>query len=138
MTKSGKADRRSRRSLLRAAAGTVPLALLGHKSLAFLAPATAEARPKNILLHSGWQWVNIGDIAQTPGGLHLLEQHFPDAKVTLWPAHTNEQITAMIRNRFPKVRIVEGPIDKTSLAVKGDDLKQALSEADFCIHGSSS
>ena len=37
-----------------------------------------------ILLVSGWQDVNIGDIGHTPGLLHVLETFLPQAKVILW------------------------------------------------------
>ena len=45
--------------------------------------ADGKAAPK-ILLRSSWQTVNIGDIGHTPGVLHLLEQHVPQAQVRLW------------------------------------------------------
>ena len=100
-------------------------------------PATpAAARPRRVLLHSGWQFVHVGDLAQTPGGLRLLERYLPDAEVTLWLAHTTKAVTASIRQRFPKVRIVQGTIDPTTLAVTGDELKAALESADLVIHGS--
>jgi len=37
----------------------------------------AETRPRRILLRSSWQTINIGDVAHTPGMLHLLERHLP-------------------------------------------------------------
>ncbi len=44
---------------------------------------TARTSKKNptILLVSGWQDVNIGDIAHTPGLLHVLETFLPEAKI---------------------------------------------------------
>ena len=41
-------------------------------------------RPIRLLLCSGWQTVNIGDVAHTPGALAVIEAHIPDAEVTLW------------------------------------------------------
>ena len=38
-----------------------------------------KSDPKTILVVSGWQDVNIGDIAHTPGLLHILETYLPDA-----------------------------------------------------------
>lgn len=113
---------------------------LGLAGLSIAALATrgvaAPAKPKKILLCSGWQWVSIGDISQTPGGLRLLEQHLPDAQVTLWFTHPNEETLAFVRKAFPKLRIVEGSIDKKTLAVTGEPLQQALAEADLVVHGS--
>lgn len=40
--------------------------------------------PKTILLVSGWQDVNIGDIAHTPGLIHVLKTFLPDYKIILW------------------------------------------------------
>ena len=50
----------------------------------------AEKRPSRILLRSGWQTVNIGDIGHTPGILHLLEQYLPEAEVRLWPTNIGD------------------------------------------------
>ena len=46
---------------------------------------SAAARAPRVLVRSAWQSVNIGDIAHTPGALALLERHFPEAELTLWP-----------------------------------------------------
>ena len=45
--------------------------------------AAQEKRPRRLLLRSSWQTVNIGDIAHTPGVLHLLEEHLPGVEVRL-------------------------------------------------------
>ena len=51
----------------------------------FAAAAKAGRAPR-ILLRSSWQSVNIGDIGHTPGVLAILEKHFPEAEVILWPS----------------------------------------------------
>lgn len=136
MTQYRPGTRPSRRSLIRsAAAAAIATGLAAARPFA-AAAADAAAKPKRILLRNGWQVINIGDIGHTPGGLHLLEQHLPDAQVTLWLASTTDAVSAMLRARFPRVRVVMGTIDKTTLAVTGDELKQALAEADLCVHGS--
>lgn len=81
--------------------------------------------PKRILLRSSWQTVNIGDIGHTPGVLHLLEEHLPEAEVRLWPSSVGDGVEDMLRKRFPNVQIVHGEAVKT-----------AFDECDFLLHGS--
>ncbi|MES2697696.1 MAG: polysaccharide pyruvyl transferase family protein [Verrucomicrobiota bacterium] len=82
----------------------------------------ASSRPR-IVLRSSWQTVNIGDIGHTPGVLALIEKHIPEAEVTLWPMDVRNGVEAMLRARFPKLRIVK---DKT----------EAFAAGDFLLHGS--
>lgn len=82
----------------------------------------AASRPR-ILLRSAWQTVNIGDIGHTPGVLALLEKHIPEAEVTLWPMDVRNGVDAMLRRRFPRLRIVT-------------DKAAAFAAGDFLLHGS--
>jgi hypothetical protein len=93
------------------------------------APAFARAAmpKKRILLRSSWQTVNIGDIAHTPGMLHLLEQYLPECDVTLWPSNVDNGVDAMLRKRFPKLKIL--PKDEDAKA-------EAFRTHDFLLHGS--
>src|SRR3954464_5341844 len=86
----------------------------------------AEPRKPRLLLRSSWQTVNIGDIAHTPGMLALLEKHRPDIAVTLWPSSVDRGVEALLRGRFPRVKI----------ALTAADQEQALQECDFFLHGS--
>jgi hypothetical protein len=43
-----------------------------------------ERRTNVILLKTGWDTVNIGDIGHTPGTLRVLEDKLPDARVIAW------------------------------------------------------
>jgi polysaccharide pyruvyl transferase WcaK-like protein len=96
----------------------------------------AEDRPPRILLRSGWQIVNIGDIAHTPGVLALLEKHFPEAEVRLWASGTLQGPAAeMILRRFPKLKIVMGTIGENGKA-SNDELADAIAWTDFLLHGS--
>ena len=70
--------------------------------------------------------MNIGDIAHTPGMLALLEKHRPDAEVTLWPNSVENGVEAILRRRFPKLKIVLSKEEQSS----------ALAECDFFLHGS--
>ncbi len=88
--------------------------------------SAAEKRVSRILLRSSWQTVNIGDIAHTPGMLTLLEKHRPDAEVTLWPSSVGGGVEAILRARFPKLKIAKTKAEQEA----------ALEECDFFLHGS--
>ena len=83
-----------------------------------------DKKAPKILLRSSWQTVNIGDIAHTPGVLHLLEQYIPQAQVQLW-GNVGDGVEEMLKRRFPKVKIL-----------KGSEYKDAFKECDFLLHGS--
>lgn len=86
----------------------------------------AEDKPRQILLRSSWQTVNIGDIAHTPGMLSLLEKYQPEAHVTLWPNALSEEVERLLMARFPKLVIA-----KTT-----EQQMAALGACDFFLHGS--
>lgn len=102
--------------------------------LAVLAAATGNAvgraaravRPQRILLRSSWQTVNIGDIAHTPGLLATLERDLPEVDVTLWPSRLEGGVEAMLRRRFPQLRIAN---DRAAIDV-------AFADCDLLLHGS--
>ncbi|MES2595968.1 MAG: polysaccharide pyruvyl transferase family protein [Verrucomicrobiota bacterium] len=95
--------------------------------LSAIAPVLAqEKRAPRIVLRSSWQTVNIGDIAHTPGVLHLLEQHLPEAEIRLWPSSVSNGVDEMLMKRFPKLKIIKGR----------EDILAALKECDFLLHGS--
>lgn len=94
-------------------------------------------RPK-ILLRSSWQMVNIGDIAHTPGVLTLLERYVPEADVILWAnSEHSEEVAQMEKKRFRNLKgIVKGRVSHDGKEVSSEDLKKALDECDFLLHGS--
>ena len=106
---------------------------------ALLLPGVLKAGVKKhptLLVVSGWQDVNIGDIAHTPGLLYVLETFMPEAKIILWKkSGANEQVTRMLYQNFPKVAIVYGDVgpDKT---VTDSEILKAFEEADVMVHGS--
>ncbi len=103
------------------------LAALGLAPLGSALATAADGTPKRVLLRSSWQTVNIGDIAHTPGVLHILETHLPEVEVTLWPSKLDNGVDELLLARFPKLKI----------AKKGSpELKQAFEECDFLLHGS--
>lgn len=87
-----------------------------------------------ILLKSGWDTVNIGDIGHTPGTLRVLEQYLPEAHVVLWLASTTPEIKAMLERRFPKVEILIGYLAEEN--PRGQTLRGAFARADVCIFNS--
>ncbi len=96
-------------------------------ALAALPACSKKDGPPTILLRSGWQTENIGDIAHTPGVLHLLEQHLPQAQVILWSNALDRGVFAMLDRRFPKMRIISG---------EPAELTDVFAQADFLLHGS--
>jgi polysaccharide pyruvyl transferase WcaK-like protein len=100
---------------------------------------TAGAKRKKnptLLVVSGWQDINIGDIAHTPGLLHILETYLPDAKIILWKKSSlNEEVNRMLHQNFPRVKIIYGSVgpDKT---VTDPEILKAFEEADMMVHGS--
>ena len=101
-----------------------------HTTFAAALPALASAQAaprKRILLRSSWQTVNIGDIAHTPGMLHLLEKHLPEYDVTLWPSSVENGVAEMLTKRFPKLMI---------LAKDAAAKAEAFETHDFLLHGS--
>ncbi|MCA9258150.1 MAG: polysaccharide pyruvyl transferase family protein [Planctomycetales bacterium] len=101
------------------------LALAALAATAQPAYARRSARPR-ILLRSSWQTVNIGDVAHTPGVLHLLERHVPEAEVWLWPSSVGNGVEQLLRNRFPQLQIVQSE----------KEIERAFAECDFLVHGS--
>lgn len=111
-------------------------ALLSVGSL--LAPCITKAVNKKnpvIMVVSGWQDVNIGDITHTPGLLNLLKNRLPQAQVILWKKADSQRVDDLLKKNFPALRIVHGQVDK-NLLPPSDEVKQAFQEADFFIHGS--
>jgi len=95
----------------------------------------AKGKGKTILVVSGWQDVNIGDIAHTPGLLHILETFLPDAKIILWKRSSGEEVKKLLNKNFPKVQILYGGVNSEKDAENPEILK-AFEDADLMIHGS--
>ncbi len=112
-----------------AGAGLLPGWTFGLRSL-------KEKAPKSILLHSSWQTVNIGDIAHTPGLLHLLEKHFPQTKIALLPKRKlNRKVVKMFEKYFPKVDLLPAVVNKAG-KYDPQGLPEAFAVADLLLHGS--
>ncbi len=101
-----------------------------------LSAAAKSGRPPRILLRSSWQSVNIGDIGHTPGALSLIEKHFPEAEVTLWPGNLGHGSRELLTKGFPRLKIVEGSLKDDQ--PNNEKLAQAWEETDLYLSGSGS
>lgn len=99
-----------------------------------LTRAARKANP-TILLVSGWQDVNIGDIGHTPGLLHVLETYMPQATIILWKRSNGEEVKQLLNQNFPKVKIIYGSVNKDK-DVENPEIMDAFQKADVMIHGS--
>lgn len=117
------------------------LAAAGAASSACRKRQTAEPRPAGrsaapvILVRSGWQAVNIGDIAHAPGLLRLLAQLIPEAELILWSNALEGGLGELIRKNFPQVRLVSGQTGEDG-APQTPELAEAFARADLLVHGS--
>lgn len=105
--------------------------------LAQVSYANSSSKKPVILLRSGWQIENIGDIAHTPGFLALVEKYIPNAEVYFWPFYhymPKEEIE-MIKKRFPSVKVVYGSLSTEGKA-STKELSEAISTADLFINNS--
>jgi hypothetical protein len=108
------------------------------KSAAFAAAAAATAAEpgkRGLLVRSGWDTVNIGDIGHTPGVLRVFEKHLPGVPITVWLGRTNERIDQMLRRRFPNVKFVQGTVDAQA-GPKEPPLKEAFDQAALIVQNS--
>ncbi|MFZ5429175.1 MAG: polysaccharide pyruvyl transferase family protein [Bacteroidota bacterium] len=100
-----------------------------------LASFLRKSSSKSLLLVSGWQTVNIGDIAHTPGMIHLLKTHFPELNITLWPNDIDLQEEKSLLAYFPDLKIVKDDFALTGTA-GSKEADKVMEEADFMLHGS--
>ena len=90
---------------------------------------------RSILLVSGWQTVNIGDIAHTPGMIHLLRTHLPGVRITLWPNDISMVEERMLLSNFPGLKIIYGKLNQDGTP-GSEAVQKAFAENDFQLHGS--
>ncbi|MCC9607312.1 polysaccharide pyruvyl transferase family protein [Blastopirellula sp. JC732] len=121
----------SRRACLAqlAALSTLPLV-----TSALAAKEVSDVRC-TVLLRSGWQTVNIGDIAHTPGVLQLFRDYLPNVEVILWSNALDRGVREMLLANFPNLKIVSGNVSSDGKFTT-PELQQAFDEADFLLHGS--
>ncbi|HVG17329.1 MAG TPA: polysaccharide pyruvyl transferase family protein, partial [Chitinophagaceae bacterium] len=95
----------------------------------------AAKKQPTILLVSGWQDVNIGDIGHTPGLLQVFETFLPKSKVILWKRSNGEEVKKLLNKNFPEVKIIYGGVNAEK-DVDSPEVLEAFKEADIMIHGS--
>lgn len=105
--------------------------------LAGAAHAAEARRPPRILLRGSWQSVNIGDIGHTPGALSLLEKHYPEAEITLWPGELGHGSRELLVKGYPRLKIVQGSLGADGKP-KTAELARAWEETDLYLSGSGS
>ena len=106
-------------------------------ALAITGCNTVEKRP-NILIVSGWQNLNVGDIAHTPGLLSTLQKNIPNADLTVWiwkNDSTTKSVGEFIKKYYPSVKVVTGDVND-DLTVSTKEVEDAMDAADLMIHGS--
>jgi polysaccharide pyruvyl transferase WcaK-like protein len=111
------------------------LATTSAATLAARRLLAAAARPPRVLVRSAWQSVNIGDIAHTPGALALLQRHWPEAELTLWPRNLEFGARELLVQAFPRVRFVDGVIGRDGQP-STPELARAFAECDLAVHAS--
>jgi len=104
-------------------------------SSSILSCVNKGSHPKTLLLVSGWQDVNIGDIAHTPGLLNVLQTFLPKTKIILWKRSKSEKVKTLLYKNFPNVKIIYGNIDK-DYKVDSPEVIDAFETADVMVHGS--
>jgi len=118
---------KNRRDFIKNAAALAGVIMLGEM-------AQAKADP-TILFVSGWQDVNIGDIAHTPGLIALLKKRLPKAKLILWKKSKSDFAEGMLKKHYPDLQIIHGQVSKEG-EPQSDEVKKAFATADFFLHGS--
>jgi polysaccharide pyruvyl transferase WcaK-like protein len=121
-----------RRSFLKQASYMAALATFAP---AFEAMATVVGGQKpKILLRSGWQTINIGDIAHSFGMIALIEKYIPEAEVILWPNLLDRGVDALMKKSFPRVRVLSSKsvVDGKRSA----ELQKAFDECTIMLHSS--
>ncbi|MBI2689938.1 MAG: polysaccharide pyruvyl transferase family protein [Acidobacteria bacterium] len=110
------------------------------KRRAFLAAAPASvlaqsAARKKILLRTGWQMRNIGDVCFTPAMLGALARFIPEADVTCWAANIDESGRKLIRRDFPQAKFLDGRINEPGKPTP-PHLRTAFEEMDLFLYNS--
>lgn len=109
--------------------------LFGFGLITFAMTSCVKHEPKTILIVSGWQDVNIGDIAHTPGLIHVLETYLPETNYILWEKTPSDRVGDMLKKHYPNLKIIYGDVDKEG-NVQSPEVLDAFKQADMMIHGS--
>lgn len=98
--------------------------------------AAALKKNPTILIVSGWQDVNIGDIAHTPGLLKILKEFLPEATLILWKkSGYNKNVSEIYNSNFPDVKVLYGNVNEQK-EVDNPEIYKAFEQSDILLHGS--
>ncbi len=117
-------------------AGTGAIGVLLSTSIMEAVAKNGGKKAPKIMIISGWQDVNIGDIAHTPALLGLLKEYMPKSELVLWKLSPSAVVEDMLKVHYPDVKIVFGRNDKKTGKPDNPELLKAFEECDFFIHGS--
>lgn len=95
---------------------------------------TGKKKPV-IIVVSGWQDVNIGDVAHTPGLFAILNKFIPQATIILWKQSRGKKVEDMLLKDFPSIKILYGNVDSNN-KVDNPEINKAFEKADMMIHSS--
>lgn len=110
------------------------ISTIATSSLPISFVSCSEKKQKTILLWSGWDVVNIGDIGHTPGLLNVFEKYLPEVKVTLLASMLNDDVRNMLKMRFPKIEIIERDIFEEKIDLPEN--RKLISKFDLFIRNS--
>jgi len=91
----------------------------------------ASPAKRKILVRSGWQSVNIGDIGHTFGLLKILKERLPEVEIVLWNKSYDRGVEELLIQYFPEIPRIKCPPDQMNA-----DLQKAFDECSFMIHSS--
>lgn len=114
--------------------GAFASGILLRNSLTGLLPDSRSGK-MIILLVSGWQDINIGDIAHTPGLLHIFNTFIPEAHIILWKRSPVSEVDTLIKLNFPEVEIIHGTPDNKGVT-DDNTIHDAFERAHIMVHGS--
>jgi polysaccharide pyruvyl transferase WcaK-like protein len=87
----------------------------------------------SILVFFSWSHSNIGDIGITPGLLRLMEQHLPEAELTIVANSKAPETEAYLKARFPKCRVIATPFNQKEVT---PEFREAFDRADLILYNS--
>lgn len=88
----------------------------------------------HVVVVSGWQTVNIGDVAHSPGVLEAFRRFAPGVRLTLWARNIDEAVRELLARYYPEVGLIEERVGDDGAITP--ELERSFAEADLLVHGS--
>jgi len=107
-------------------------------SIPRLSQAGGLTPARRVLLRSGWQSVNIGDIGHTPGAIEIIRRFSPATEIVLWPSAKGlePEVRLFLSKNYPGIQFAEGAIVDGQPST--ESLAGAFQTCDFMLHSSGS